>query len=379
MRQSVRFSLSLSGAAALALAGVPYSVSADTGEVDGLEPISISLDDVVKFDWNIQGATQGAGTPNQAGVDFFIPLSIGEQNVWFLDTQFNANFGDVDGSSIVNTDVAGTTLSTSTRLGYRWLNDNRSWMYGVNAGYDTRNMNTGEADNTNVSDKRDVTFEQVAFGLEAANNDWGLNAYALVPTGDKEKRLNGTYVGGALDVYGLDVSFDLTSELTSSVSYYYQQGDFDEANGSGIKGRMAYALDNGLKVGVNLSHDHAFSTRLSGDFKYIFGNKNTQKKEWETPVIQALTESVKHRDIKIHDKKKWKATQCGIGHNGWYRLTKKNKTGAICAQYVTDNNKVVINNEMKKYNEKFCGRATCRAEWRGNNTYKTLSNYHWPK
>ena len=32
-------------------------------------------------------------------------------------------------------------------LGYRWLNSDRSWMYGLNAGYDSRSlMSTGDAD-----------------------------------------------------------------------------------------------------------------------------------------------------------------------------------------------------------------------------------------
>ena len=301
MRQSVRLSLSLSGAAAVALAGLPYSVSADTGSIEQSGAIERSLKDDVRFRWDIQGQTQGAGTPNQAGVDFFIPLSVDEQSVWFVDTQFNANFGDFDGSSIVNTEVAGTTLSSSTRLGYRWLNDDRSWMYGVNTGYDTRNMNTGDAP-VAVTDKRDVTFQQVAFGLEAVSEDWNINTYALVPTGDTEKRLNSQYKGGALDTYGLDVGFDLTDDLSSSLGYYYQQGDDDEADGSGIKGRLAYELGNGLTVGANLSYDDSFDTRFSGDFKYNFGKKADKKKEWKSPVIQALTESVKNRDVRVHDK-----------------------------------------------------------------------------
>ena len=60
--------------------------------------------------------------------------------------EINADLADFSGySSIVNTQVAGVTVSTSSRLGYRWLNDDRSWMFGINAGYDSRPMNTGDA------------------------------------------------------------------------------------------------------------------------------------------------------------------------------------------------------------------------------------------
>ncbi len=64
-------------------------------------------------------------------------------------------------------------------------------MYGVNAGYDTRPMNTGNTDTgVNVTDKRDVFFSQIAAGLEAVSDSWNFNAYALVPIGDSEQNLN---------------------------------------------------------------------------------------------------------------------------------------------------------------------------------------------
>ena len=65
-----------------------------------------------------QGALQGAGTPNQAGIGGFLPIAVGENSVFFADVLLNANFADYGGnSSIINTDVAGTTISTSSRLG----------------------------------------------------------------------------------------------------------------------------------------------------------------------------------------------------------------------------------------------------------------------
>ena len=73
----------------------------DLGDV-----MSISLKDVVKPNIGFQGALQGAGTPNQAGIGGFLPLSVGENSVWFLDGLVNVNFADRDGeSSIINTDV----------------------------------------------------------------------------------------------------------------------------------------------------------------------------------------------------------------------------------------------------------------------------------
>ena len=109
--------------------------------------MSISLKAVVKPNFGFQGALQGAGTPNQAGIGGFLPLSVGDNSVWFVDALINANFADREGdSSIINTDVAGTTVSTSTRIGYRWFNADRSWMFGINGGYDNRSLKSGVAD-----------------------------------------------------------------------------------------------------------------------------------------------------------------------------------------------------------------------------------------
>lgn len=129
-------------ASALAIAPLPTKAQDGTAEDLG-DVMSISLKDVVKPTIGFQGALQGAGTPNQAGIGGFLPLSVGENSVWFLDALVNAHFGDREGySSIINTDVA-SGFSTSTRLGYRWLNGDRSWIYGLNAGYDSRSLKSG--------------------------------------------------------------------------------------------------------------------------------------------------------------------------------------------------------------------------------------------
>ena len=88
--------------------------------------MEVNLKGVVKFKWGFQVVTQGAGTPNQAGLGFFLPMMVSDNGVRFLDVLANANFADFgDYSSIINTEVDGTTLSTSTRIGSRWLTDDK--------------------------------------------------------------------------------------------------------------------------------------------------------------------------------------------------------------------------------------------------------------
>ena len=309
MQRSIRLSLSLGGAVALALTNTPFSPAA-AQEADTAEDLggvmSISLKDVVKPSIGFQGALQGAGTPNQAGIGGFLPLSAGENSVWFLDALVNVNFTDRDGeSSIINTDVDGG-FSTSTRLGYRWLNGDRSWMVGLNAGYDTRTIKSGDADTSiPVFDKQTIFFNQVAVNAEAVSNSLTFNGYGLIPFGDVEQRLNSVYDAGALNTYGLDVGYFMTPQLHASAGYYYQHRDQEDVDGSGVRGRLAYDITQGLTAGVNISYDEAFDTRVSADLSVRFGGPSTtaaKKKKWENPTINALTASPKNRDVRVHDK-----------------------------------------------------------------------------
>ena len=192
----------------------PLAATAQEGSAEDLGVMSISLADVVKPTIGFQGSLQGAGTPNQAGIGGFLPLSVGENSVWFLDALVNANFADRSNySSIVDTTVAGTTISTSTRLGYRWLNEDRSWMYGLNVGYDSRPMNTGYADSGVEVEDGYAFYQQIGLNLEAISNKWSLNAYGLIPLGETTKELNWNYNGGALQTYGLDTGYMVTPTL----------------------------------------------------------------------------------------------------------------------------------------------------------------------
>ena len=147
-------------------------------------------------------------------------------------------------------------------------------------------------------------FQQAAVNAEALSDKWAVNAYALIPTGDTEQQLNTVYEGGALNTYGLDAGYNLTPALRASVGYYYQNGDAGDADGSGVLGRLAYAINNGLTVGTNLSYDSAFKSRFSADIKWRFNTNGGPGKE--TPktnnaAVTALTSTPSNRDVRVHD------------------------------------------------------------------------------
>ena len=314
VQQSIRRSLSLTGAAALALASIPQvnakPAELAQGSAGDLDVMSISLKDVVKPQVGVQGQTQAAGTPNQLGLGGFLPLVVGKNSVLFADVQANANFADINNySSIINTTVAGTTISTSSRLGYRWLNGDRSWMYGINAGYDTRPMSTGPADTgIPVYASRTAFFQQAAVNAEAVSEKWRFNAYGLIPVGEEDYRLNSAYIGGALTTIGIDAGYNITRDLTASLGGYYQNGDLDddgnpEVDNVGILGRLAYAINNEVSIGANLSYDASFDTRFSADIKWRFNTNGGPGKEQPKTnnAVNALTSTPSNRDVRVHD------------------------------------------------------------------------------
>jgi len=333
MQNYIRQSLSLAGTAALALASIPLGIESATaqeakttqGTAADLGVMSISLKDAIQPNFGFQGALQGAGTPNQSGIGGFLPLAIGDNSVFFLDAQANANFADFNEySSIINTKVAGTTISTSTRLGYRWLNKNRSWMFGVNAGYDSRPLNTGGTDNgVYVTNSKSVFFQQVALNLEAVSNKWSASAYLLYPIGEygynKEPAIiNSFYGADSVMTIGTDIGYNLTPNLKASVGYYYSEGDWGEANGNSVRGRLEYNVANGLTTGINIAYDPSYSKgypsdefyktlNLSADLKWRFGANGygapsiRKQQPVVMPIIQALSATPANRDVRVHD------------------------------------------------------------------------------
>ena len=286
------------------MAPLPIKAQDVTAEALG-DVMSFSIDDVVKPTIGFQGALQGASTPNQAGIGGFLPLSVGDNSVWYLDALVNATFGDRHGeSSIINTDVAGG-FSTSTRLGYRWLNDDHSWMVGLNAGYDTRSLRSGNADTgVDVTNKKTVGFQQIALNAEAVSYGWSFNSYGLIPVGDVEQKLNSVYDAGALNTYGFDVGYFIKPTLQASVGYYYQHRNQEDVDGSGVRGRLAYDITQGLVAGINISYDEAFDTRVSADLKVRFGGPSTtaQRKEvLQVPAVKSLSSTPRNRDVRVHD------------------------------------------------------------------------------
>ena len=155
----------------------------------------------------------------------------------------------------------------------------------------------------NVTSKKTVGFQQIALNAEAVSNGWTFNGYGLIPVGDVEQKLNSVYQGGALNTYGLDVGYFITPSLQASFGYYYQHRDQEDVDGSGVRGRLAYGITQGLTAGVNISYDEAFDTRVSADIKWRFNTNGGPGKEIPktNAAVTALTSTPSNRDVRVHD------------------------------------------------------------------------------
>ena len=75
------------------------------------------------------------------------------------------------------------------------------------------------------------------------------------------------------------------------------------ADSSGVLGRLAYAINNGLTVGTNLSYDSALKSRFPADIKWRFNTNGGPGKEAPktNAAVSALTSTPSNRDARVHD------------------------------------------------------------------------------
>lgn len=281
------------------MAALPVASQAEQPSPAQMDLLQVNLKDAVKPTWGFQGQLQGAGTPNSIGIGAFLPLTYGKNSISFLDVLANYNLADIStNGSLGAASVFGGTISTSTRLGYRWLNSKRSWLYGLNAGYDSRPLTITAPEGATGSSTG--FFQQVAVGAETMNNSFRFNTTALIPVGNTTQTLTSAYQATTLGSINLDASYAIARGLDGTLGYYYQWGDWSEASGSGVKGRLAYAINNGLTAGVTVSYDSAFETRISGDLTYRFNTPKTNApRSGNNDLIVALSRPLPNRDVRV--------------------------------------------------------------------------------
>ena len=214
--------------------------------------------------------SEGAGIPNTLSGYIVTPLHQSENgNVLFIDGFANWNFGGA---------LNDSSFGASTRLGYRWLNDARSWMLGANAGIDTTPY------------QGDYNW-QAGLGLEALNRNVEIRANGYIPLSNSNEEVGRGFSGAYLSNNNLFLTgayqdwitsyggFDLEAGtpvarwaqggLWLYTGYYYL--DATVADGpatSGFSARAEARIANNFAIGATYSYDDIFQSKATGYIRY---------------------------------------------------------------------------------------------------------------
>ena len=218
----------------------------------------------LKANGGLRFDSQGAGTPNTLSGYAFLPILANNRgDILFAESYINWN---------IASDGIDSSIGSSTRLGYRWLAENKSWIYGVNAGIDNRPF---QAQN----------FLQAGVGLEALSPNLELRVNGYIPFSQTSNlystAYNGAYglvndqlqlnrsrwfgvaLGGIDAEMGTPVARWQGGDLRLYAGYYYLDGDYVSGS-SGVRARAELRLGDKLSVGGTVSYDDIFQTQATG-------------------------------------------------------------------------------------------------------------------
>jgi len=99
-------------------------------------------------------------------------------------------------------------------------------MYGITVDFDILGLRPAAPSWGNTAGLHDwnVTFEQVALGVEVVGDRWELEATAAVGVGRVEQQTIAYADVGELDTYSARVGYHPRNDTVVSVGYYYQEG-----------------------------------------------------------------------------------------------------------------------------------------------------------
>jgi len=224
----------------------------------------------IRTNGGLRFQSEGAGTPNTLSGYILAPLYQSEKgNILFIDGFGSWNYGG---------NLNDSSFGASTRLGYRWLNDDRSWMFGANAGADT----TPYQGNYNW---------QAGAGLEALNKNVEIRANGYMPLSNSNKQVASGFSGAYLSNNNLFLTNAYQDWITSYGGLDFEVGtpvarwakgglwlyagyyllDSTVSNGpdaSGFSARAEVRIANNFALGATYSYDDIFQSKATGYIRY---------------------------------------------------------------------------------------------------------------
>ena len=228
---------------------------------------TISKNDLlgVKFSGGLRYDSEGAGTPNTLSGYFFLPLSQDQKGSLF--------FVDGFGSWFYGSGQGDNNFGGSSRLGYRWFDKQKAWLFGLNGGVDTTPYNSSY-------------YWQAGVGAEALSRKFEARINGYIPFGDTDdlvsSGINSAYLasnnlylnafeksntsfGSAEIEVGIPLANWKGGSLWGYSGYYYLDAAVsDGPASSGYKGRAEVRLGTNFKIGTTFSYDNIFDAKVLG-------------------------------------------------------------------------------------------------------------------
>ena len=155
---------------------------------------------------------------------------------------------------------------------------------------------------TNIRGEKTFLFQQVGINVEAVSEKIAFDAYALLPASETQHKLNDSYQVDELTTLGVNVGRHLNPNLKASIGYYLQHNPAEEeSDGSGVLGRLSYAINSSTLVGVSVTYDKEFKTKASLDVTWRFKTHSQESgaPSTDSVVASALSAAPSNRDIRI--------------------------------------------------------------------------------
>ena len=213
-------------------------------------------------------------------------------------------------------------------------------MFGINAGYDSRPVKSGETvSGYKAWDLQTPFFQQVAVSAEAIHKKWDLNAYALIPIGEyglgsgNVANLNSLAGASPLTTIGLKVAYAISDKWKLGAGYYYEVDEKsapdypDYVDGSGVQASLSYDINNQLEAGVLYSYDDYFKSRVSGNLTWRFNGRKAAAETRKSAVMQGLTAKPKNRTVRVANSMADITIKCGRRAELWLQRNQVFLTG----------------------------------------------------
>jgi hypothetical protein len=309
-------------ASAISLASLPAIAQEDSG-ADDLGVMSINLKEMAKFSWGFQGSLQDAGVTNRIGAGFFYPFYTKVNKMLFLDSRFDLNLGDYNvspeflSSSINDVQVQGVSVSTSTRLGYRWIDRNLNRAFGFSAGYDSRPLIAGFPMDDFIKEftayrggPQTQFFQQIGLSVVTAGEKSKVAAYSLLPIGEygigsqKVASIYGLYGASPLMTAGIDLEYEVFPSVKALTGFYYQSNEselplyIDPVSGFGFKVKLTGDINSYSSIYAKMTRDLNFKTRYSAGFIFRFAEIVSKNKLGG--IIEFINSSPDYRYVRVN-------------------------------------------------------------------------------